>query len=141
MKNKQLKNSLITISLFLVVLIGLHLMLLDYVLPESYKQFDVIYIYVFLGLFSIFGVSAIFLIHKNDDALIGKGFLVYTVLKLLASVAFLLPRILHQDDFTRPFVYQFFGVFFPLLLVETMMILKIVQAIDGEKSKNEENQP
>lgn len=140
MKNKQLKNSISFILIFLIFLGGLHIILLEYVLPEIYKQFQVIFIYVFLGLLSVLGIGAIFLIHKNDDTLIGKGFLAFAVIKILGSFVFLSPWLMHQDDFTRPFVYQFFAVFFPTLLVETMVILKVVNAIENEKSKNDQNQ-
>lgn len=116
-------------------------MLLEYVLPVVYNQINVIFIYVFLGVLSVLGIGAIFLIHKNDDSLIGKGFLAFAVIKILGSFVFLLPWLMNQDEFTRPFVYQFFAVFFPTLLVETMVILKVVSAIENEKEKNDQNQP
>jgi len=140
MKNKQLKNSISFIIIFLIFLGGLHIMLLEYILPEIYKQYQVVFIYLFLGLLSVLGIGSIFLIHKNDDTLIGKGFLVFAVIKILGSFVFLMPWLMNQDDFTRPFVYQFFAVFFPTLLVETMVILKVVTAIENEKTKNDQNQ-
>jgi len=140
MKNKQLKSSIYFIIIFLIFLGGLHIMLLEYVLPKIYSQISVLYIYLFLGLLSVIGIGAIFLIHKNDDTLIGKGFLVFAVIKILGSFVFLMPWLMHQDDFTRPFVYQFFAVFFPTLLVETMVILKVVTAIEDEKLNLDENQ-
>ncbi len=115
-------------------------MLLEYILPENYTQIAILYIYVFLGLFSILGISAIFLIHNNDDTLIGKGFLVFTVFKILGSFLFLFPWLADQDEFTRPFVYQFFAIFFPTLLFETAIILKVINAIEDEKKINDENQ-
>lgn len=140
MKNKQLKNSLSLLIIFLIFLGGIHIMLLEYVLPETYSQIKVLYIYLFLGIFSVFGISAIFLIHNNDDTLIGKGFLVFTVFKILGSFLFLFPWLSDQDDFTRPFVYQFFAIFFPTLLFETLVILKVINAIEAEKEINDENQ-
>ena len=115
-------------------------MLLEYVLPEIYTQFQVIFIYVFLGTFSLLGIGAIFLIHNNDDTLIGKWFLVFTVFKILGSFLFLFPWLADQDEFTRPFVYQFFAIFFPTLLFETLIILKVINAIEAEKATNDENQ-
>jgi hypothetical protein len=140
MKNKKLKSALISILVFLMIVGGIHIMLIDYVLPENYKQLQVAFIYVFLGTLSILGISAIFLVHKNDDSLIGKGFLAYTVFKILGSLAFLAPWLLNQDELTRPFVYQFFAIFFPSLLVETMLILKLVNLVEKEKIKNDQNQ-
>lgn len=140
MKNKQLKNSLSLLTIFLIFIAGLHIMALEYILPTIYSQFQVIFIYAFLGVFSILGISAIFLIHENDDSLIGKGFLVFTVFKILGSIVFLYPWLADQDEFTRPFVYQFFAVFFPTLLFETLVMLKVINAIEAEKTINDENQ-
>jgi hypothetical protein len=140
MKNKQLKNSLSLLIIFLIFLGGVHIMLLEYILPEIYTQTALLYIYIFLGLFSFIGISAIFLIHKNDDSLIGKGFLVLTVFKILGSFVFLYPWLADQDEFTKPFVFQFFAVFFPILLFETLIILKVINAIEEEKTINDKNQ-
>ena len=115
-------------------------MLLEYILPEIYSQLGILYIYLFLGIFSILGISTIFLIHNNDDTLIGTGFLVFTVFKILGSFLFLFPWISDQDELTRPFVYQFFAIFFPTLLFETLIILKVIKAIEDEKIINDENQ-
>lgn len=140
MKNKKLKSALLSIIVFLMIIGGIHIMLIDYVLPENYNQIHVIFIYVFLGTLSLLGISAIFLVHKNDDSLIGKGFLAYTVFKILGSLVFLSPWLLEQDELTRPFVYQFFAIFFPSLLVETLLILQLVNTVETEKSKNDQNQ-
>jgi len=140
MKNKQLKNSLSLLVIFLIFLGGVHIMLLEYILPEIYTQFEIFYIYIFLGLFSILGISAIFLIHKNDDSLIGKGFLVLTVFKILGSFVFLYPWLADQDESTKPFVFQFFAIFFPILLFETLIILRVINAIEEEKTINDKNQ-
>ena len=134
-----LSNNFLLI-IFLLFLGGVHIMLLEYILPEIYTQTAILYIYIFLGLFSFLGISAIFLIHKNDDSLIGKGFLVLTVFKILGSFVFLYPWLADQDEFTRPFVYQFFAIFFPTLLIETLVILKVINSIEAEKTINDENQ-
>ncbi len=140
MKNKKLKQLLSLELFFMVFLAGIHFMLLEYVLPPIYTQFKVVYIYLFLLSLSILGTIAIFAIAKNDDSLIGKGFLAFTMIKIFGSLAFLLPFLMDQDDSTRPFVYQFFGVFFPSLLVETLVILKMTNHIDQESVKTDENQ-
>jgi len=140
MKNKQLKNSLISLIIFLIFLAGIHLMVVEFVLSDIYKQFKIVYIYLFLGILSVLGISAIFLIHKNDDTLIGKGYLVFVVFKILGSFVFLYPWLADQDDSTRPFVYQFFAIFFPTLLFETLVILKVINAIEEEKTIIDENQ-
>lgn len=133
MNSSLLKNTLLTILVFFIFIGGLHMMLLEYVLPESYKRIDILYIYIFLLCLSEIGVLLLFLVSKNDETLIGKGFLTYTVIKILGSLVFLLPGLLNQDDFTKPFIYQFFGIFFPSLIIETLVILRLVNANTSKK--------
>ncbi len=133
MKNSNLKNALNTLIIFFIFIAGIHLMFLEYVLPDTYKQIQVIYIYIFLGVISILGVSLLFVVSKKDETLIGKGYLSYSVIKILSSAVFLLPWLLNKDELTRPFVYQFFGVFFPILIIETSIILKLINQKSTEK--------
>ena len=64
---------------------------------------------------------------------------VLIVIKVCASFTFLLPFLLDQDENTRPFIYQFFAVFFPVLIVETIIILQMVKYAELKKVKKEEN--
>lgn len=140
MKNKQYLGALKTVILFVMLLSGIHLLLLDYILPNIYFQFQLIYAYAFLVGLSLLGITGIFLIRKSDDTMIGNGFLVFTTLKIFASIGFLLPWLTNQDDLTMPFIYQFFGVFFPLLLIETIIIVKLTNSIIREKKEDSQNQ-
>lgn len=140
MKQVKLKQFLRLEILFMILLGGIHYLLLTTVLPSIYMSSKIILIYLFLTALSLLGTWAIFAISKNDDSLIGKGFLVFTTIKILGSLVFLLPFILTKDESTRPFVYQFFAVFFPSLIVETMVILKLTNLAEAEKIKKQENQ-
>jgi len=135
MKNKQFLGALKTVVVFVIFLGGVHLLLLDYVLPKIYFQFQLIYAYLYLFGLSLLGVSGMFLIQKHDDTMIGYGFLAFTTLKMFAAIGFLLPWLTNQDDLTMPFVYQFFGIFFPLLLIETVIIVKLTNSIVRKKTK------
>jgi hypothetical protein len=140
MKQTKLKQFLLLELLFMILLGGIHYLIITNFLPPIYVSFKVVLIYIFLLSFSLLGTWAIFTISKNDDSLIGKGFLVFTVLKILGSFAFLLPFLLNQDESTKPFVYQFFAVFFPSLILETLIILKLTNLAEVEKIKKQENQ-
>ena len=140
MKREKLKQFLLLEILFMVLLGGLHYLILINFLPSVYLSSKVLLIYLFLLPLSLLGTWAIFAISKNDDSLIGKGFLVFTTIKILGSLVFLLPFILNKDEATKPFVYQFFAVFFPSLIVETMVILKLTNLAEAEKIKKQENQ-
>jgi hypothetical protein len=137
MNSKALKNALSTLIIFFVFIGGLHLLILEYILPETYKQLQLIYIYIFLLVLSIIGVSLLFLVSKNDETLIGKGYLAYSVIKILSSAIFLYPWIANQDDLTKPFIFQFFGIFFPSLIVETLIVLKLVNLKGDQNQKND----
>ena len=136
MKN-PVKSLLTILFLFLIGLGGVHFLIANYILPEGYAQFQIVYIYLFLGVLSLAGFAAIFAIQKSDDSLVGKGFLAFTILKMVGSLLFLIPWITNQDEFTRPFVYQFFGVFFPTLLVETWLILRLLKINEAKKEQKE----
>ncbi len=136
MKN-PIKNLFIVLCLFLVGLGGVHFLLANFVLPKEYAQFQVLYIYLFLGGASLAGMAAIFAIQKNDESLIGKGFLAFTILKMIGALLFLVPWLNNQDEFTRPFVYQFFAVFFPVLFVETYLIVRILKIIEAQKEQKD----
>ena len=138
MTRKQLTQLLLIEALFVVFLAGIHYLLLQSVLPAIYNDFRVVYIYLFLSFMSLIGIVGIYFIQKNDSTMIGKGFMVFIMVKLFASLAFLLPFLLNQDETTRPFVYQFFGVFFPILLVETILILQIVKYVELQNSEKKE---
>lgn len=115
---------------------GVHAMLLEYFLPADYLDISLIYSYVFLGILSLLGIWAVLMVQKTHVEMMPQAILAYTVIKFLGSLVFLLPSLLNQTDFTRPFVYQFFGVFFPLLLVESIVFMKIVNK-PNEKNKEE----
>ena len=137
MKSKPLLNVIITLVVFFVITGGIHFLLLNFVFPLIYKNFQVLYIYVFLLILSITGISLLFLVKKNDQTLMGKGYLAYSVIKIMCSVVFLYPWISQHNDFTRPFIYQFFGVFFPSLIIETLIILKLVNLNLTKNQKND----
>lgn len=136
MKN-PIKSLFIVLCLFLVGLGGLHFLVANFVLPKEYAQFQILYIYLFLGGLSLAGMAAIFAIQKNDKSLIGKGFLAFTILKMVGALLFLVPWLTNQDEFTRPFVYQFFAVFFPVLFVETYLILRLLKINEAQKEQKE----
>lgn len=57
------------------------------------------------------------------------------IAKMLGAIFFLSPWIFEKDQFTRPFIYQFFTVFFLFLIAEVTFIVKLLQDSD-EKIEN-----
>jgi len=137
MRSKFLKNQLSLLLVFFVFIAGLHLLLLDYVLPDIYKQTQVIYIYIFLICLSFIAVLVLNKVNKIDNSLLGKAYLAYTVFKMIGSLIFLSPWIIEKTDFSKPFIFQFFAVFFPSLLIETIILLKLNNQKTLEDKKND----
>jgi len=114
---------ILTVSL---VLLAVHLILLQFVLPETYKQSKFWVIYLFLIPMTL-GAIYIIVKEKNKKASsVGKNFFIYMAIKMLLILLFLSPWLVYQNEFSRPMVYQFFSIFFPLLFVETVVFVRLV---------------
>lgn len=129
---KKIKNPVLTLLATFVFLGGIHIMLLDSVLPEQFASFRILYIYIFLFTVSVVGIWGIFIVQKLNKEQMPMALLAYTVIKFLASLVFLLPELLDQTDLTRPYIYQFFAIFFPVLLVESLVFMRIVNDSNKE---------
>ena len=71
---------------------------------------------------------------------IGKNYILYTVIKMILSIIFLLPWLLYKDDSSKPMVYQFFLIFFPFLLIETVLLVRLLNLPLHEEIINDRNQ-
>jgi hypothetical protein len=131
----QIKGPAKNILASLIFIGGIHIMLLEYFLPDIYLDISLIYIYIFLAAFSLIGIWAILMVQKVNSELMPQALLSYTVIKFLGSLVFLLPSLLDKTDFTKPFIYQFFGIFFPILLIESVVFMRIVNKPNSENDK------
>jgi len=114
---------ILTVSL---VLLAVHLILLQFVLPEIYKQSKFWVIYLFLIPMTLGAIYIIVKEKNKKDSSVGKNFFIYMVIKVLLILVFLSPWLVYQNEFSRPIVYQFFSIFFPLLFVETVVFVRLV---------------
>ena len=114
---------IVTVSL---VLISLHLILLQFALPEIYKQSKFWAIYLFLVPMTLGAIYLIVREKNKKEGSVGKNFFIYMAIKMLLILLFLSPWLVDQNEFSRPIVYQFFSVFFPLLVVETLVLIRLV---------------
>ncbi len=115
----------------LIFIGGVHILLLEYVLPANYYDFSLIYIYIFFLAFWSIATYGILMVKKHHPDMLLNALLVVIMLNFMASLAFLLPDLLDKDEYTEPYVYQFFGIFFPILALETLVLARIV----GQKEK------
>lgn len=103
-----------------------HLILLQFVLPEIYMQSKFWAIYLFLIPMTLGAVYIIVREKNKNPKSVGKNFFIYMAIKMLLILLFLSPWLVNQNEITRPMVYQFFCVFFPLLFVETVVFVRLV---------------
>ncbi len=129
---KKIKNPFLTLLATFVFLGGIHIMLLESLLPKNYADFSLLYIYIFLFVVSVAGIWGVLMVQNVNKEQLPMALLAYTVIKFLASLVFLLPDLLEQTDYTRPFIYQFFAVFFPILLIESIVFMRIVNDPSAE---------
>ena len=103
-----------------------HIVLVQYVLPEVYGNSKYWLIYLFLVLLTL--GSHFFMVRGfvKDKNSLGKNFMAYMVVKMIGSILFLSPWLFYRNDYSRPIVYQFFIIFFPLLFIETLMLVKLL---------------
>ncbi|MGB1102351.1 MAG: hypothetical protein ACPG21_01860 [Crocinitomicaceae bacterium] len=125
----------IRFALFVLLVLALHLVLLWKSLPEIYLESKPWLIYLFLIPIEILGLILITSRHKKKSTSVMNNFILLMIAKMLGAIFFLSPWIFEKDQFTRPFIYQFFTVFFLFLIAEVTFIVKLLQDSD-EKIEN-----
>lgn len=113
------------IGLFVFLSI-LHITLAGTVLPEVYKQSKYWLLYVFMVPVTLTALLLIRRMYLKNPKSVGKGFFAYVIIKMILVIAFLSPWLFYKDEFTRPFVYQFLLIFFPILFLETLILVRLV---------------
>ena len=141
MNDPLIKKSL---SIFLFSAVGIFLIHLA-VLFAIGKIYETPYWYLsyaFLVPISFLGIQIIIKRYQKSKKVtsIGKNYIAYTALKMILAIIFLLPWLLNKDETSKPMVIHFFVVFFPFLLVETILLVRLLNTPLDEKIKNEENQ-
>ena len=125
--------------LITVALIGLNIALNKYALPEAYRSNDLWLNYAFLFSLALMGLFIIFQRYLINKDSVGKNFFAYVVIKMIASIVFLSSWLLNRDDSTRPMVYHFFCVFFPLLIVETLVLVRLLNGRYSDQMNPDQN--
>ncbi|MFT5861039.1 MAG: hypothetical protein ACI865_003157 [Flavobacteriaceae bacterium] len=133
-KSLYLKTALPIIAVS-VALFGVHLALITYKLPAIYGESQFWLIYVFMVPMTLGALFIIVKKSKNSPVAVGKGFFIYMSVKMILIMLFLSPWLFFKDESTRPMVYQFFLVFFPLLFTETYVLIKLVNLPEIQEKK------
>lgn len=125
----------IRFALFVLLVLALHLVLLWKSLPEIYLESKPWLIYLFLIPIEILGLILITSRHRKKSTSVMNNFMLLMLAKMLGAIFFLSPWIFERDQFTRPFIYQFFTVFLLLLIAEVTFIVRLLQ-YGEEKNEN-----
>jgi len=126
MTNKFFRNQLFRMFVPVILIAILHFFLLKNVLPDIYTQSQPWKIYLLLIPLEILGLAFIFLKYQKDNTTALRSFLLFMVVKMLVSIAFLAPWALSGDKLARPIVYQFFIIFFIILFSELVFLIKML---------------
>ncbi|NRA10376.1 MAG: hypothetical protein HRT57_00300 [Crocinitomicaceae bacterium] len=132
-------NSFLRVSspvlVVMALLIAGHMAALFLGLPEIYLASKFWMIYLFIIPITLI---AIYFIHKSfikNSKSVAKNFFIYMMVKMIFTFAFLSPWLVWKDEFSRPMVFQFFAIFFPLLFAETFVLVKMLNPKSSEQTK------
>ena len=79
--------------------------------------------HLFLGIATTLIVFVLEKIRSKSKTHFGQAYLVSVVLKMFASVAFLLPKIIGENQGEKLFVIHFFAAFFVYLFLEVYFLV------------------
>lgn len=131
-----LRNQLLFLTLFIALIAAAHLLLVFRTLPDLYQLTQPWFIYIFLFPVTVIGFVMINQRYLKDETSVVKSYMFYTTVKMIATLIFLSQWIFPKNDLTRPFLYQFFILFFVFLFLE---IRVLVQMLNNSTSKMEKN--
>ncbi|MEX1000827.1 MAG: hypothetical protein WDZ35_01790 [Crocinitomicaceae bacterium] len=144
MMSKNYSSSTFMISRFIIAALIIFIInaAINTFLLDDYKLTYWWLNYVFLVPVTVIGLYFVPLKYRKTHrpTSIGKGFVVYTAVKMILSILFLLPWLLNKDPSSKPMVIQFFSIFFPFLLVETILLVRLLNVELGEKNEKGKNQ-
>jgi general stress protein CsbA len=126
MTNSPLLRILRPVLILSSAIFIIHLALLFLALPPVYFASKFWLIYLFLVPLTLAGIYFIQKKHLADSKSVGKNFFIYMIAKMVLTLLFLSPWLVYKDEFSRPMVYQFFAIFFPLLFMETFVLIKLL---------------
>jgi cytochrome bd-type quinol oxidase subunit 2 len=112
----------------------------DGFLPENFSQTPFILFYVFLVPLSLLTLWFVLWRFKKDRTSAGGAYFITVFFKMFGSALFLYPGMVADASLMKPTAVQFMIIFFLLLLIETILLAKLLNARLDEKSKNDENQ-
>ena len=126
MTNSKFLRIITPVLILSSAILIIHSLLIFLTLPPVYFASKFWLIHLFLTPLTLVGIYFIQKKHAIDSKSVGKNFFIYMIAKMVLTLLFLSPWLMYKDEFSRPMVYQFFAIFFPLLFMETFVLIKLV---------------
>ncbi len=112
----------------------------DGFLPEVFSETPFVLFYAFLIPLSLITVWFVLWRFKKDNTTAASAYFITVFFKMFGSAIFLYPGVVSDPSLMKPTAVQFMIIFFLLLFIETILLVKLLNAPLDEKSKNDENQ-
>ena len=123
------------------ICVTLHfLMLQKKWLPLSFGQSPIVEMYLFLVPASLLTIWFVNWRYTKDHTSAGRSYFVTVFFKMFGSAAFLYPGVVVPPIFFRETVIQFMVIFFILLFIETLLLVRLLNLPVTQIPKNDENQ-
>tara|TARA_B110000037_G_scaffold40411_1_gene49979 strand:+ start:20487 stop:20903 length:417 start_codon:yes stop_codon:yes gene_type:complete len=136
MSKNFLRNELLKVVAFTIVVAAIHYLLLWKYLPAKFADAAPWRIYAFLVPATILGVVFIVKRFQKDHKSVANSFMLFTILKMIAALIFLGIIMFYIKEPARPIVYQFFALFFPFLFLETRLFVRMLSYSPSKFEKN-----
>ncbi|HQP04607.1 MAG: hypothetical protein KBB11_09735 [Bacteroidales bacterium] len=96
--------------------------LLGYTSPKGFYTY-----HIFLFFLTLINIICILWLFKKNITIMGYGFMLLGFVKMLLSIIFLLPVLLHKNSATTGYVIQFLVVYVFYLVYEVIYVVRILK--------------
>lgn len=125
----------------LIALFGTLGMTLQYTITgmSDPSTLDRIPIWIFYPILTGLSILLLFFVAKTamkSPNSSSKTYLLFSSIKIIISLGLLIPYVMPRTENSKIIVINFFLIFFPLLLVETIGVVKLINYPFDEKNKN-----
>lgn len=126
-----IKNTYVSILIFALVIILLHVVLDN--LYSVIDYYSLTSIYAFHVLSALVVAGTIQLVHANFKDYAGFAFMGTSLLKMLAAILFLLPGLLSENKPNFVNILNFFIPYFLFLIFEAIQVIKLINTKPKEE--------
>ena len=109
-----------------IALMLIHALVVYTLLGSNYAEGPFYAVYFFFLPVTLLGFHLIAKQFEKDQQSGTRNFIIYIFVKMLGSLLFLLPWMVLKSPYFMELAYQFLALFFPLLFVETILLIRMI---------------